>query len=92
MVVRNKQKKYNVTILTDPELLLKQAWALGDTDDKSVVMLIDANRKLRYIHTNKKKKDELVGAEQDEAVKMVQEVVAEQSGGSYKPVASETRN
>jgi len=25
MVVRSKQKKYNVTILTDPELLLKQA-------------------------------------------------------------------
>lgn len=92
MVVRSKQKKYNVTILTDPELFLKQAWHLGDTDDKSVVLLIDANRKLRYLHTNKKKKDELVGAEQDEAVKLVQDAVAEASGGSYQPKPSPTIN
>lgn len=92
IVVRGKIKKYNVTILTDPDLLLKKAWNLGDTDDKSVVLLIDGNRKIRYIHTNKKKKDELVGAEQDEAVKIVQDVVAEQSGGSYTPQASPTRN
>ena len=92
MVVRSKQKKYNVTILTDPELLLKKAWSLGDTDDKSVVILVDANRKVRYIHTNKKKKDELVGAEQDEAIKVVQDVVAEQSGGTYHPQDSPTHN
>lgn len=92
IVVRSKQKKYKVTILTDPELLLKQAWSMGTTDDKSVVILVDANRKVRYIHTNVKKKDELVGAEQDEAIRIVQEVVAEQSGGTYTPVASETRN
>jgi len=57
-----------------------------------VVLLVDANRKLRYIHTNKKKKDELVGAEQDEAVKIVQQVVAEQSGGTYQPKPSPTHN
>lgn len=92
IVVRSKIKKYNVTILTDPDLSLKNQWHLGETDDKSVVLLIDANRKVRYFHTNKKKKDELVGAEQDEAVKIVQEVVAEQSGGSYTPKESPTRN
>lgn len=92
IVVRGKIKKYNVTILTDPDLSLKTQWHLGDTDDKSVVLLIDGNRKLRYIHTNKNKKDELVGAAQDEAVKIVQEVVAEQSGGTYIPKDSPTRN
>jgi len=92
MVVRSKQKKYNVTILTDPDLLLKKAWNLGDTNDKSVVILVDANLKVRYVHTNKKSKEELVGAEQDEAIKIVQEVVAEQSGGTYKPVATATHN
>lgn len=92
MVVRGKIKKYNVTILTDPDLSLKTQWHLGDTDDKSVVLLIDGNRKVRYIHTNKNKKDELVGAAQDEAVKIVQEVVAEQSGGTYTPKDSPTRN
>ena len=92
IVVRGKIKKYNVTILTDPTLLLKNQWHLGDTDDKSVVLLVDGNRKIRYIHTNKKSKDELVGAEQDEAVKIVQDVVAEQSGGSYTPQPSATRN
>lgn len=92
MVVRGKIKKYNVTILTDPDLSLKTQWHLGDTDDKSVVLLIDGNRKVRYVHTNKNKKDELVGAEQDEAVKIVQSVVAEQSGGTYTPKESPTRN
>lgn len=92
MVVRGKIKKYNVTILTDPDLSLKTQWQLGTTDDKSVVLLIDGNRKVRYIHTNKNKKDELVGAEQDEAVKIVQSVVAEQSGGTYTPKDSPTRN
>lgn len=92
MVVRGKIKKYNVTILTDPDLSLKTQWQLGTTDDKSVVLLIDGNRKVRYVHTNKNKKDELVGAEQDEAVKIVQSVVAEQSGGTYTPKESPTRN
>ena len=92
IVVRGKIKKYNVTILTDPELMLKKQWSLGETDDKSVVLLIDQNRKVRYLHTNKKKKDELVGPEQDEAVKVVQDVVAEASGGTYTPQPSPTRN
>lgn len=92
IVVRSKINKYKVTILTDPDLLLKKGWNLGDTDDKSVVLLIDANRKVRYIHTNKQKKDELVGAEQDEAVKAVQDVVAEASGGTYTPQPSPTKN
>jgi predicted transcriptional regulator len=92
MVVRSKIKKYKVTILTDPALLLKKQWGVGETDDKSVVLVIDKNMKLRYIHRNKNKKDELVGAEQDEAVKIVQQVVAESSDGAYTPKESPTHN
>lgn len=49
-MVRSKIKKYNVTILTDPKLLLANAWNLGNCNNRSVVILVGKDKKVRYFH------------------------------------------
>lgn len=73
--VRQKIKKYNSTILTDPEHLLKKAWRLGDCNEKSVVVVIDRNRTVRYF-----KKGALSGAEQKNTFRLIRELIAESEG------------
>ncbi|MFO0572937.1 MAG: YtfJ family protein [Polyangia bacterium] len=75
-IVRSKIKKYNVTILTDPDRLLPTAWHLGDCNNKSVVLLIDKSRKLRFF-----KKGRLSDAEQAEALRLIDELVADAKAG-----------
>lgn len=76
MVVRGKIKKYNVTILTDPDRLLPKAWDLGDCNDKSVAIIIDHNKKLRFL-----KKGALNDAEKEEAIALLRKLIAEKAGG-----------
>ena len=49
-LVRDKIKKYNSTILTDPERILASKWNLGSCDDQSIVIVIDKNKKVLYLH------------------------------------------
>ncbi|MDH5654483.1 MAG: YtfJ family protein [Spirochaetia bacterium] len=49
-LIREKIKKYNATILTDTDRVLKNKWNLGSCDDKSIVIVIDKNRKVLHIH------------------------------------------
>lgn len=75
-IVRGKIKKYNVTILTDPKRLLVKAWNLGDCNDKSVVMIIDKEKKLRFF-----KKGKLSDADHAAALQMLTDLVAQAKGG-----------
>lgn len=47
-IVRSKIKKYNVSILTDPDLSLIKQWNLCKCDDKSVVLVVGKDKKLKY--------------------------------------------
>jgi len=49
-LIREKIKKYDATILTDTDRVLQNKWKLGDCDDKSIVIVIDKNRKILFIH------------------------------------------
>ncbi len=48
-IIQKKIAKYNSTILTDDSLILPAAWGLGNVDDKSVVMIIGADKKVKFI-------------------------------------------
>lgn len=48
--VREKIKKYNKTILTDTNHTLKNSWNLGDCNEKSVVIILDKNKKVLFVH------------------------------------------
>ena len=71
LIIRKKIKKYNVTILTDPDLLLAKAWNLGVCDDKSVVLLIDHKGVLQYIY-----KGALPDSEKKKAIDLMKELIA----------------
>lgn len=73
--VRQKIKKYKSTILTDPDHLLKKAWRLGDCNEKSVVVVIDRNRTVRFV-----KKGALSGAERKSTFDLIKKLIAESEG------------
>jgi len=47
--IRRKIERYNATILTDDNHILATKWDLGDCDDKSVVLVVGTDKKLKYI-------------------------------------------
>lgn len=49
IIIRSKIKKYAVEILTDPDRALVKAWNLGDCNNKSVVLIIGKDKKLKYL-------------------------------------------
>jgi predicted transcriptional regulator len=71
-VVRKKIEKYNSVILTDPEHMLPNAWALGDCNEQSVVLVIDKSAKLRYI-----KRSAMTPAEIESGLALVKQLIAE---------------
>ena len=71
IIIRKKIKKYNVTILTDPELVLAKAWNLGVCDDKSVVLIIDHKGVLQYIY-----RGALPDGEQQKAMDVLKTLIA----------------
>ncbi len=51
MMVRKKQKAFPGAIfLTDPSHLLKNAWGLGNCDDKAAVLIIGKDKKVYFYH------------------------------------------
>ncbi len=52
-VVRDKIAKFKAVILTDPGYILRDAWRLGDCDDKDVVIIIGKDSKVKFIKMGK---------------------------------------
>ena len=47
--VKSKIEKYKSTILTDPDLTLAKDWNLGNCKDKSVLIVIGKDKKIKYL-------------------------------------------
>jgi predicted transcriptional regulator len=71
MVVRSKEKKYGIIVLTDPSSILKNAWGLGNCDDTCATVLIGKDKKVYFY-----KKGKVSGAESQEAIKIMKELMA----------------
>jgi predicted transcriptional regulator len=72
-VVRSKIKKFKSLILTDKEHVLRNKWGLGDCNEKDVVIIIDVNRKVRYI----KKTGAMSAAERKKVIALFRKLVEE---------------
>lgn len=75
-IVRGKIDKYKVTILTDPDRLLIKQWDLGDCNNKSVVLIIDRSKTLRFY-----KKGRLNEVDHAAALKLLDDLIAEAKAG-----------
>lgn len=82
IIIRKKIKKYNVTILTDPELILAKAWNLGVCDDKSVVLILDHKGVLQYIY-----KGALPEGEHQKAIDLLKTLIAKAKAENPAPPA-----
>ncbi|MCL1865530.1 MAG: YtfJ family protein [Spirochaetes bacterium] len=54
-IVRGKIQKYSAVILTDPDLTTATTWGLGNCKGQSVVVVIGADKKVKYINKFNKK-------------------------------------
>ena len=72
MIARRKEQKFKSTILTDPDYILKNAWALGDCNEKSVLIIIDKSRQVIYYH-----KGRLDSAEIEKALAAIQKAIGQ---------------
>ena len=70
-VMAADSKKYDTVILGDPDLSLAKAWRLGDCNETSVVVVVGADKKVKYV-----KKGPIRGAEIDAVVAPVASLVA----------------
>jgi predicted transcriptional regulator len=66
MVIRRKIEQFHRTILADDDHIVAEAWGLGDCDDKSVVLVIGKDKRLKYI-----KKGKVRGAEIQKVVDII---------------------
>jgi hypothetical protein len=82
IIIRKKIKRYNVTILTDPELILAKAWNLGVCDDKSVVLILDHKGVLQYTY-----RGALPDSEQQKAMELLKALIAKAKAESPTPPA-----
>ena len=69
-MVRREMKASNAVILTDPDSILQKSWDLGNCNNKSVIILIDKNRKVRFF-----KKGALSDSEISSAIDLIGEMV-----------------
>lgn len=82
IIIRKKIKKYNVTILTDPDLILAKAWNLGVCDDKSVVLILDHKGVLQYTY-----RGALPDNEQQKAMDLLKSLIAKAKAENPAPPA-----
>jgi len=68
-IVQGKIKKYNTTILTDPDLILAKKWGLGDCNNTSVFILIGKDNRVKYV-----KKGAIRGEEINKIVNLIEEL------------------
>lgn len=70
-MARRKIKQYPGTlILTDPKYILRDAWGLGNCNQKSVLIVIGKDKKVHYF-----KKGKLSGPESQEALTIIRKLV-----------------
>ena len=70
-MARRKVKQYPGTvILTDPEYILRDAWGLGNCNQKSVAIIIGTDKKVHYY-----KKGKLNDGEIQQAVDIIRKLV-----------------
>ncbi|MFZ4579410.1 MAG: YtfJ family protein [Myxococcota bacterium] len=48
-VIRDKIKKFKSVILTDPDYILRDAWKLGDCDERDVVIIVGKDSRVKYL-------------------------------------------
>ena len=48
-MIRKKAKQPGATIYTDPDHLLRDAWKLGDVNDKFTLIFVTKERKIEYL-------------------------------------------
>lgn len=70
LIARRKERKYNVTILTDPSYILRDAWGLGNCNEKSVFIVINEAGKILYLYRGKMPNEETI-----KALKIIREEV-----------------
>lgn len=74
-IIRSKVKKYNVTILADPDLSLPKQWNLCQCNDKSVVIVVGKDKKLKYL-----KKGALDAGETQKVIGLLKSEIAAAGG------------
>jgi predicted transcriptional regulator len=74
-IIRSKIKKYNVSILADADRSLPNQWKLCDCNNKSVVLLIGKDKKLKYF-----KKGALSDQETKNVIDLIKKQIAEAGG------------
>lgn len=58
-VVRDKIKKYDSTILLDPDVKLARAWGLGPCNNTSVVVVVGQDKQIKYVRTGPVRGEEI---------------------------------
>ena len=84
VIMRGKIKKYDVTILADPDRSLAKAWDLGDCNNKSVVLVVGKDKKLKYLRKGaiSTVKDPQTGkSEADKVIDLLKQLIAEAKAG-----------
>lgn len=71
-VVRKKIAKYKSTILTDPDRSLSTKWGLGECNNTSVIVIVDAKGKVAKTMRGEVRGDDIAGA-----VRLVEKLIAE---------------
>lgn len=66
-VIRKKEKKHNIEILTDPDHLLRDAWGLGDVNNLFTIIFVTSDMEIVYL-----KKGELSKEDQDEFFEIIE--------------------
>ncbi len=66
VMIRKKAKQTGSTIYTDPDHLLRDAWKLGDVNDKFTLIFVTKDREIAYL-----RKGELSPADIDEFYRVI---------------------
>lgn len=82
-VVQGKIKKYNSTILTDPDHKLSAAWGLGDCNNTSVVVIVGKDGSVKAV-----KRGEIRGKDVDSMVELVATLIGATPAAAPAPAAA----
>lgn len=58
-IIRQRERKFNAIVLTDPDHLLRKSWGLGDVNDRDVVIVIGRDRRILYLNNGAVRGDEM---------------------------------
>lgn len=67
-IARKRTEKNGALVLADPKHLLRDAWGLGDCNDKFVLLIVTKTGELAYMH-----KGELTSEDKEEFYKVIEQ-------------------